>query len=163
MGMLPLRSISGLALLLGSLLGASVAFSANNSASFVVRVQLQQPGGPANVAAFTSAAASSCVSQSLSTEAGAQVSVLCSGSQVVQIEANTGGVYLAGVHGGAFRYLTLDRTHGGTAEHDIVPRALERAEWKQAIVSPALVSPMSLPQLSPDRSESKVVEMVVTF
>lgn len=67
------------------------------SGSFLVNIRL--------TALTPTAQAGVCISSVLSDETGAVVRVVCSTGQVVSIEAAPGTPVMAGVHGGAFRYV----------------------------------------------------------
>jgi hypothetical protein len=73
----------------------SVAGQANGS--FAVNIQLTQP--------LTAPQTGVCISSVASQQTGAEVRVVCSTGQVVSIEASAGTPVIAGVHGGAFRYV----------------------------------------------------------
>ena len=82
------------AVLLAALLPAHAG---QQSASFSVNIRLTPllPSGQAGV----------CISSVASEQTGAVVRVVCSTGQVVSIEAAPGTPVIAGVHGGAFRYV----------------------------------------------------------
>lgn len=82
------------ALLLAALLPAQAG---QQSASFSVNIQL--------TSLIPTAQAGVCISSVLSDANGGVVRVVCSTGQVVSIEAAPGTPVIAGVHGGAFRYV----------------------------------------------------------
>lgn len=129
---------------------AGTAFS-----PFTVRVRLIQPGEFLSNSVVTT---SSCISQTLSTEANAQVRVLCNSDQVVQIEANSQAERL-GVHGGAFRYFQLLVAPGVSP----LSEASYPSGWRSPAVSAALVSTALSGSAAYGIASSDAVEILVTF
>jgi hypothetical protein len=92
-----LRSVAGMAVALFFAYPSVASHAGQASGSFTVNIHL--------TTASTAPQTGVCISSVASQQTGAVVRVVCSTGQVVSIEAAPGTPVIAGVHGGAFRYV----------------------------------------------------------
>jgi hypothetical protein len=92
-----LRSVTGIAAALFFAYSSVASHAGQASSGFTINIQL--------TTASTASQTGVCISSVASEQTGAVVRVVCSTGQVVSIEAAPGTPVIAGVHGGAFRYV----------------------------------------------------------